>query len=353
MASKIDVSNLTLNEEEVQEVGSVILEREFVNGVLADNHSIETGIEHDKQIVFAGKIVDSLKAATGCTPEEGGTLGFTEKFWSPKKFATRFKHCADDVNNLLKIFKKAKRMNPDFYDRIDSEEMGLVAARVGTMLRETLPKKVWFSDTAADVHTGTGVFSTGTTLSLWNVFDGLWKQIFAEVSSGDDNYVEITKNAGANYAAQALADDEAYGIFESMVDAMDERLAEDTEAKIYASSSLVKNYRKTLRNKTLNAGFIEITEDGKRVLYFDGYKVEEMYVWDRVVKANQDNGTKYNLPHRAIITTPENIPVGTLATEDFEELDSFYDKKDKANFMDVVFSIDAKFLESYMAVVAY
>lgn len=353
MASKIDVSNLTLNTEEVQEVGSVVLEREFINGVLADNHSIETGIEHDKQIVFAGKIVDSLKAATGCAPEEGGSLGFTEKKWSPKKFATRFTHCADDMNNLLKIFKKAKRVNPDFYDQVDSEAMGMVAARVGTMLREVLPKKVWFSDTAAAVHTNGGVFTTGTVLGLWNVIDGLWKQIFAEISSGDDNYVAIAKNAGADYNAQKLAADEAYGIFETMVEAMDERLSEDPEARIYASSSLCKNYRKTLRNKTLNAGFIEITENGKKVLYFDNYPIVEMFGWDRTIKASQDNGTKHNLPHRAVLTTPENIPVGTLSTEDFEELDSFYDKVGKKNIMDVALSLDAKFLESYMAVAAY
>lgn len=353
MATLIDVSGLTLNDEEAREVGAAILEAEFVNGVLSDNHEIETGIEHDKQIVFVGKIADSLKAASGCTPNAGGGLAFTQKKWSPKVFDSRFTHCAADMNSLLKIFRKASKMNPDFYDRVDSEEMGMVAARVGVMLRETLPAKVWFSDTAADLHSGTGVFSTGTDLDLWNVIDGLWKQIVAEVSSGDDNYIEITKNAGANYAAQALAADEALTILTDVVNAADERLAADPDAKIYVTRSIADNYRNTLRSKTLGAGFIEITEDGKQMLYFDGRPIEIMYVWDRIIKANQDNGTKYNLPHRVLYTTPANIPVGTLSSEDWDGIDSFYDRKDKANIMDVVFSLDAKFLESYMAVAAY
>ena len=353
MASKIDVSELTLNPEEVRDAGQIILEKEFINGVLSDNHSIETGIEHDKNIVFAGKIVDSLIADNGCAPAEGGTLGFTELTWSPKTYSTRYTHCAGDMNNLLKIFKKAKRMNPDFYDQVDSEAMGLFAARVGTMLREVLPKKVWFSDTTANVHTAAGVFTTGTTLGLWNVIDGLWKQIFAGISSGDENYVEISKNSGATYAAQKLAPDDAYNVFEEMVDAMDERLSEDVDARIYASSSMCKNYRKTLRNKTLNAGFIEIAENGKKVLYFDNLPIVEMFVWDSTIKASQNNGTIHNLPHRALITTPDNIPVGTLATEDFEELDSFYDKTLKSNIMDVALSLDTKFLLPYMAVAAY
>lgn len=353
MATKIDVSSLTLNAQEASQVAEAILEREFINGVLSQNHAIETGIEHDKQIVFAGKIVDSLKAASGCVPGEGGTLGFTQKVWSPKKYATRFTHCADDMNNLLKIFRKAQKVNPDFYDRIDSEEMGMVAARVGTMLREVLPAKIWFSDTAADVHTGTGVFTTGTDLALWNVIDGLWKQIIAEVGSGDSNYVEITANAGVSYAAQALGTDAAFNTFVAMVKAADERLIGDPDAKLYVTRSLADNYRDTLRSKTLGAGFIEVTENGKQQLFFDGIPVEIMYVWDRTIKASQDNGVTYNLPHRALLTTPDNIPVGTLSESDFEELDSFYDRKSKSNIIDVALALDTKFLEAYMAVAAY
>ena len=353
MATKIDVSSLTLNAEEVSQISEAVLEREFINGVLSQNHSIETGIEHNKQIVFAGKITDSLKAASGCTPSEGGTLGFTEKFWTPKKYATRFTHCADDVNNLLKIFQKAQKVNPDFYNRIDSEEMGMVASRVGMMLREVLPAKIWFSDTAADLHTGTGVFSTGTDLTLWNVIDGLWKQIFAEVGSGDDNYVAISENAGVSYAAQALAADKAFGTFVAMVKAADERLIGDPDAKLYVTRSLADNYRDTLISKTLGAGYIEVTENGKQQLYFDGIPVEVMYVWDRTIKASQDNGTTYNLPHRAVLTTPDNIPVGTLSDSDFEELDSFYDRKSKSNIIDVALSLDTKHLEPYMTVAAY
>ena len=354
MASKIDISSLTLNAEEASNVSSVVLEREFVNGVLSDSHMVETGIEHNKQIVFAGKITDSLKLAAACAPAEGGTLGFSEKFWTPKTFTTRFKHCAGDLSNLVKIFKKAQRMNPDFYDRIASEEMGMVAARVGVMLREVLPVKAWFSDTAAALHSGAGVFSTGTDLTLYSVIDGIWKQVFAEISSGDSNYIEIAENSLASYALQkALGASTAYDTFEAMVNAGDERLVSDVDARFYVTRSLADNYRDYLRSNTLGAGFTDITENGKRILTFDGYQIEVRYDWDRIIRANQDNGTVYNLPHRALLTTPENIPVGTLATEDFETLDSFYDKVTKANYIDVAFSMDAKFLESYMAVAAY
>ncbi len=355
MPTKIDISNLTLNPEEVSEISEAILEREFINGVLSANHEIETGIQHKKQIVFAGKIADTLKAATDCTPGEGGTLALTQKYWDPVKYDTRYTHCAAQLNNLLKIFAKAQRVNPDFYNRIDSQEMGLVAAMVGMMLRETLPIKVWFSDVAADTVANAGVLVNGTDKTLYDVFDGLWKQIFAvaALSAGGDQHVAIAKNAEATFAAQALAADDAFNTFVAMVEAADERLIADGSIKFYVTRSMADNYRATLRNKTLGAGFIEITEGGRPRLFFDGIPIEIMYVWDRHIKAIEQNGTKYNLPHRALLTTPENIPVGTLNQSDWAAIDSFYDRTLKSNIMDVAFSLDAKWLEDYMGVAAY
>lgn len=353
MASLIDISGLTLNTEEAKEIGKLIIEKGFVQGTLADIHDIETGVLYDMQIPFAGQIADSLKAASGCTPNAGSGVVMTEKVWTPKIYDSRWEHCAADLNKLFKLFQKASKINPDFYNRISSQEMGVIYALIEQMLNTNLSPKVWFSDTAADDVDGSGVFTSGADLDLWNVIDGLFKQIFAEVGSGDDNYVAISKNSGASYSAQALVADEAYGIFEDMVNAADSRLLGDAGAKILATRSMVDNYRDTLRNKTLNAGFIEITEGGKRTLYFDSFEVVTMHEWDRTIKSAQDSGTAWNLPHRAVFTTPENIPVATLSTSDLTTLDSFYDQYRKSNIIDVAFSLDTKHLEPYMTVAAY
>jgi len=350
MASLIDVALMTLNLEESKEVGALILEKAFVEGELSSEHAIETGIEHNTQIPFAGKISDSLKASTGCTPNAGTGVAFSEKVWSPKLYDTRWEHCAGDANKLFKLFQKAQRMNPDFYNRISSPEMGVIYSLIEQMLKDTLPNKIWFSDTAAADIAGLGVFKNGTDVDLYNVIDGLFKQIFADLNVV---HVPITANAGATYALQALGTDAALGIFTAMVNGADSRLLEDGTAQILATRSLVDNYRNTLRTKTLGAGFIEIVEGGKPQLYFDGYKVVTKSQWDRTIKSVQDNGTTWNLPHRAIFTTPENIPVGTLSSDDFGKLDSFYDQYRKSNVIDVVFSLDAKHLESYMTVAAY
>ena len=353
MASLIDISALTLNTEEAKEIGKLIIEKGFVQSELSAIHDIETGVMYDMQIPFAGMIADSLKASSGCTPNDGGGLTMTEKVWTPKIYDVRFEHCAADLNKLFKLFQKAQRINPDFYDRISSQEMGVIYALIEQMLRQSLPSKIWFSDTAAATDTNGGVFADTADVDLYNTIDGIFKQIFAEVGSGDDNYVAISENGGASYAAQALGADAALGYLTDVMNNADSRLLQDADAQILVTRTIADNYRDTLRTKTLGAGFIEITENGKSQLYFDGYKVVTMHEWDRIIKSVQNNGTTYNLPHRIVFTTPSNIPVATVSTEDLVTLDSFYEKYKKSNVIDVAFSLDAKHLESYMTVAAY
>lgn len=353
MASLVTVSSLTLNPQEVTEISRVILEKRFQYGELSRSHAIEMGVDMKQQIVFAGTIADSLKKATGCTPNAGTGVAFTQKYWEPEIFDSRWTHCQADVNKLLKIFQRARKMNPDFYDKIDSQELGLIASLIDQMLTETLPTKIWFSDKDAELIADGGEFKAGTDLDLYNVIDGLWKQIFAEINSGDSNYVAITKNAAASYALQKLADDEAVTILGSVFDVADSRLINAPDAKLYVTRSIADNFRKTLRSKTLGAGFLEVMENGRPTLRFEGYEVEIRDDWDRDIKALFDNGTVLDKPHRVLFTTPDNIPVATLSTEDFKTLNSFYYEYGKSNVIDFAMTLDAKFLEPYMAVAAY
>ena len=130
MASKIDVSALTLNTEEAQSVSEATHEKVFISGELADIHSIETGVQHQQQIVFVANLDVGGEALTGCTPAEQDGLVLTEKVWTPALIAGRFSHCAADLNQLLKLYRKAQRVEPDFYDRVASEELGMLMAKI-------------------------------------------------------------------------------------------------------------------------------------------------------------------------------------------------------------------------------
>ena len=208
----------------------------------------------------------------------------------------------------------------------------------------------FFNDTApTEIYT----LSLHDALPIYNVIDGLFKQIFAEIGTGDENYIEITENGGISYATQALPQDATLGYLTQAVNAADSRLLDDQMATFTISRSIADNYRDTWRTKTLGTGFLEVTENGKTKLIFDGYPLKVKSGWDRTIKSVQNNGTKWNLPHRFVFTTKENLPVATLSQDDLSTLDSFYDQYRKANITDVVFSLDTKHLQKYKTVAAY
>ncbi|MFL9845457.1 hypothetical protein [Flavobacterium rhizosphaerae] len=348
-----NVDSLVLNPREAETVSEVIFERVFNDSDIAEYHEVETGIDVKTQIAFADRLGLLGKETSGCTPNVAGGFTLTQKYWTPVMEDFRLQHCQADMHALLKVFRKSQRINPDFFDMVGTQELGVIISSVESSLIENIHRKVWFNDTAAATVENDGVFTNGTDLGYFNSFDGLFKQIFEEVPTSASNYVAITANAGATYAAQALEDDAALAIFEQMVTTADERLVSADDVFILASRSLADNYRATLRNKNLGSGFLEVVEEGRPKLYFDGIEVKVRYDWDRYIKDYQNNGTSWHLPHRAVLTTKSNIPVGTLSEDDLTKLDVFYDKVSKTNIMDAAYTIDAKHLETYMTVAAY
>lgn len=350
MATKFDVSALSLNNEEAQEVSELIVEKVFVQGELTDVHEILTGIQHGKQIVFVDNLGVGGEALTGCTPAEQDALTFSEKFWTPALIAGRFTHCANDMPQLLKLFRKAQKVEPDFYDKEGSQEMQVLLAKIIEALKVSISAKAWLSDTAAAVQPAGNFTIAGFNGGLWNQFDGLWKQIFAD---GNVPRHTIAENAGGTYAAQALTAGQSVTVFQDMYEKADARLLGDADARILVTRSLWDNFLTAIETKQAQGGIVERLENGAQALSYRGIPMVLMNEWDRTIKLYQDDLTVHYRPHRALMTTPSNIPIGTLSESDMQELSSHYDKTLKSNIVDYGYFMDAKFGESYMAVAAY
>lgn len=343
-----------LNPRDTEAVSEVIFERVFNDSDLAEFHEVETGIDVKTQIAFASRLGLLGKKATGCAPQDSpATFTLTQKYWEPILEEFRLTHCQTETDALLKLFRKAKRINPDFYDLVGSQELGIVIAAVEEALVENIHRKVWFNEAQAKTIATGGSFKEGVDLEYFKSFDGLFKQITAEVPTSATNYVSIAANAGSTYSAQALPANAGLAILEQMVLRADERLLSADDAFILVTRSIAENYRATLRNNNLGSGFLEVVEEGRPKLYFDGIEIKVRYDWDRFIKDYQHNGTKYYQPHRAVFTTKSNIPIGTLNAEDLAKLDVFYDKTQKLNIIDAAYTLDAKHLEPYMTVAAY
>lgn len=353
MASAI-TSGFSFNPEELKEWSQVINELTFADPELNSIHQIDQGIKHDKQIVFAGRMGLMGKAVSGCTPNDVAGVQLSEKFWRPVFEDFRLPHCAADVDTQDKLINQMARMNPDYFNVVEGSQSTVGNYLVAVVIdgfKENLLRKIWFSDTAADTVANGGVLTNGTDKGYFDTFDGLFKQIFTEVNPAN---VSIAKNGGASYAAQELASGEAIAILKQMYNKADSRLLALADKKFYVTRTIWDGYLNDLEDiQNSGAGNTMINENGQMTLRYRGVEVVNMEIWDRVITAYEDNGTTYNLPHRAVLSTPDNLRVGTLSDGDFGTVDAFYDRKDRTNYVDGVYSIDAKFLETYKAVVAY
>jgi hypothetical protein len=354
MASLINNGSFSFNQEELKDLSQVINELSWNDRQLNELHDVVEGIKYNEQIVFAGRMGLIGKAVTGCTPNEIGGITLTEKTWTPIREDFRLKQCSTDVNAQDKLINQMAKMNPDFYNIIEGSQSSVgqyLVAKVIEVLPEEILRKVWFNDTSANTVVNGGVLTNGTDAGYFDTFNGLFKQITADTNVP---YVEITKNSGASYVAQELASGDALATLRAMYKKADKRLIKSGQAKFYVTSSIFDAYIDDLENiQNSGAGNTTITENGQMTAFFKGIEVLEVNLWDRVIEAYEDNGTTLNLPNRAILSTKDNLKVGTLASGDFGEIDAFYDRVTKTNYMDGIYSIDAKHMESYLTVKAY
>lgn len=357
MPTAINNGTFTFSKEELKDWSKVIHALTWDNPELSALHAIDTGIQHNMQIVFANYSGLLGKKVTGCTPNEIEGILLSEKMWTPVYEDFRLKHCSADVNQQDKLINQMSKMNPDFYNLIEGTQKTIgdyLVAAILERFKENLIRKVWLNDTAALTIAGGGNLKNGTDIGYFNTFNGFYKQIFTEIPSTASNYVAITENAGVTAAAQELATGRATAILKSMIAKADSRLLANPSAKIYATRAIFDGYLNDLEATQNNgAGNTSINENGQLQLRYRGIEIINMSIVSRDLQAYFNNGTVTFRPHRVVLSTPENLRIGTLATEDFGTVDAFYDRTLKTNFIDGVYTIDAKHMESYLTVAAY
>lgn len=354
MPAAVNTQNLTLNAQEATDFNKVIFDYITTDeAFLTKVHDIVTGVKMKEQIVFGSELGDGLKVLKGCKPDTAQGFELSEKFWDPEIFAMRLEHCQNDVDRLFKMWQNFERLNPDFFE-LDSDELAVLLMAIKNALPTNILTIAWFADKETETITDGGVFKDGTDLDLYNGINGIWKQIFAEINAGKSNYVNIAKNAGANYNAQTLTPAEARGVLNSLYFAASSEVRSNDSSQFLVTRGIYDGYLQSLASgQETGGGNTFIVENGQKVLRFFGHEVVPMDVWDKKIKQLFDNGTKSHLPNRAVFTTKFNIPLGTTSEEDFNEVRSIFDPRDNVNLLDVYLNLDAKLLKANAAAAAY
>jgi len=356
MASLVNFSALTLDSQEALEASQAIFEALYAKPELNDTHYVATGIQMQTQIPIYGQFgLIGKKAAGSCDVNaETQLITPSEKYWVPALISFRLTHCQEDVDQLFKMWKRSKSAIRTWEDMPD-EQVAFLQERILDATMQSVLRISSLADTTENVHLSGGHLTTGTTIAYFTMLDGLWAQIIAAVVALTlTARVTITNNSAGTYTGQDdLADDAALTIMRSMYEQIDTRARLDPSLVYQMTDSLFKNWMTFLENKSL-AYTLERTEVGKVTKWsYRGVPIVVRYDWDRLIRTYFDNGASWYLPHRAILTPINNIPIGTSDEGNFAELDMFYSKDDKKHYTDVAYYLDVKLLQEYAIAVAY
>lgn len=370
MGNIINPSDLTFNGEEVKTISECIMEDVFAKPAITEFLTPYTGIKAKKQIAFLGRLnglVGQAHSTSQCAPvENDATITNTEKFWLPVYIDDRFSECWDDLLDTFFIY--GTKNGVDKADLTSTDFADFFISRYQDEIAEMFFRFVWFGDTdaAATTDSPAGQFAAATFVAKrWNAIDGLWKQLFAIVTATPSRKTAglATKNAQTSFANQAFNSTDTTNrvvttMLQNLVFNADFRLREKANKIIIVTQSVADQYVREL--EAANASGIpvafEFITDGISKLTRMGITVYAFSFWDRMIQGYmRQDATElvYYLPHRAILTTKEQLAFGTEEVSNLSNVDIFYDKTDKKNYFDFGANLDAKVLQDYMVQVAY
>ena len=359
MATTFNPNTADFSKELVREASEAIFTEAYSNAALSDVHEIMQDIKVNKQIVFVGGLSTMLgKGSNDCNSDVStNAIPMSQKVWTPADVSDRLSFCWKALEDTFWAY--ILKSGVEKADVTETEFMVFIGERIEEALLEMVYRIAHFNNTAAALVSGGGVITNGTDLDFFDKIDGLWVQIFAAVASDSDRQTLgiDTRNAGASYAAQKFTATDTTNFvvtetLENMSYEADERLMSKANVSILVTKSVGDQYKRELK-KANRAFTTERIEGGIEKLMCDGLEVRIFSLWDRIIRAYEDNGTTYNLPHRALMTVKENIPVGTADAGSFSDYDVFYDKTDKLTYVDIATTIDCKLLEEHLFQVAY
>lgn len=364
MAQIPNIGSLTINPVEVQDLREMIARAVYQNADFLKFHTVVDGITKKTQILLDDSSGRAGWKATGCAVVASGgmSIKLAQMFWETVTIEDMLDYCqADlDVNFKPLVLRNSK---DKFGDLEDQEAIKtFVYASVVRYLTEAFERLAWLGDTEAENVTDSGYVKDAIDVKFYTPLDGIWKQVFTAVTAGTCPRFTVAANAQATKALQlsTLTDAAAFAIVKGVFDKADDALKLDPNAYIRVTAGVYNGYKNHLAASTLSGGGLsEKTIDGIANPAYMGIPIFTSVFESKVILNDFEISTgspavlTYNLPHRAIMATPDLLPAATINMEDIGALESFYEQKDRKSYVRFDFDIDVKVVRPDMISVAY
>lgn len=332
----LDFEKLTPSNGAITDLKELIFLTLFNNEGLEKLFTTKIGIEQGKKLGFVGDMEDVGEDGGGCDPQyKAAQISASQKEWSLGDWTIALKECGKDLEGTIADYCLKK--GTEIADLTGTEYMDyIVVPKLERAMINMMWRVVWFGDKDAKNIADGGVLTAGAKPSLFTMADGLFKRFFALGATNQAQRTTIAANTEATYALQTSKLREngvATSIFDSIIYDANSLLATEEGAAIFATKSMCDALSIDIREKHNVIMPWEVVFDGVKVSKYKGVAIFEVSVWDSMIKKYESDGKKLNMPHRAIYGSPKNIFVGTPNTKMLSDLDIFFDKKDRNNYM--------------------
>lgn len=313
-----------LTSAEMADISNAIFEASFEVGKLPELHTVIAGVRegHVIPIISTNPTYKSFpyKDATNCTiPECDLNLGFGAKKWELGMIACKIPICINTFDeNFLTFWKVYRRTFGDA--DLDSALMKFILDKFQTELDAAIWRVVWFGDRTLD--------PTDPNYSLLRTINGIFTQ--AEADNGIK--IPITQNtSGAGGVNVAITGLQVYEYLSAAyTEAMETPWFDEATARFEMTRAMAAPFVAWLNSLSDRSMYNCDCYDPKTLQAKRSFSVDDnLFIFGIPIHVHREfdgviNALNLTHPYRAILTSRDNILLGTSEMDQINQVRIWY-----------------------------
>lgn len=334
------VKNLTKDNGAVKDLRDLLVLTNFVDEALEQFFTFRQNVQNGEKLGWTGEMEDVGWKGAPCNPTyRTPSIKAAEKTWDIGQWSVPLKWCYEDFMNTIAEY--ALKTGTDIGDLTSTDIMDVIIyPALDLAIKRMFWRFVWFGDKDAanvkgegdDETVAVGNITAGMDVELFQPCDGFFKQLFAVGAVNAAQHTTIAANSQTTYALQMSKIKEAgvaIGIFDSMLENADPRISGLDGSGLFVTKSLADALAKDLKREYKLILEWEQIFKGLDVSEYNGVPIYRISIWDRMIQKYQNDGTKLNLPHRAVFGSPKQLFVGSPANQIMSDLEIWFNQDER------------------------
>jgi hypothetical protein len=289
-----------------EEANTIFIEPIYMDDDLRSQFRIIPNVTSKKKLAFVQELEKIVRSHTGCGFSPVGSTRVYERWIEVDKAKADVAMCWEEFKDTVyeELLKKGLSMG----DLTGTLLMQISEAMVKNAIKKDNQRLAWFGDKADDDP-------------AYDCVDGFWRVILKAFVDADQCPYFDTGSGTALSAGDGIE------MLRTLYSNQDVRLRglPDETKKFWVSGTIWEQYQTDLEDGGGADGGWQMLQSGKKMLTFRNIEVKPMWLWSEIMAQDfsQDNA------HLALLTTPQNLAMGTDFQDAESQLRMWYDEEDE------------------------